>query len=331
MPDPLKQTVSASQVGALFNLSPYATRFTLWHWFKSGVGETAENRRMTFGKFVEPFILDQVQERLRLEVTHNAAREYVRRAPIGCTRDATVYDPARGLGIVQAKAVSYMSWKENWTEAMAPKWVELQAQTEMLATGASWGVIAAMIGQNDNLLLYERTPSEALVSRINGEAQAFLASLEAEDAPDALGSETEIPVLAALYPATVERKVLTLTDTSLGEDARLYRWAAAERAAMERVEKDKKAKLLAAAGDAETLILPGAEIRIKRSQTKPSIISLPAEIAIPLRGLNSAHASEIDKALAWQHQAKAGGVRTTLDVTETAAPDFLDEVKELTP
>lgn len=335
MPDPLKQTVSASQVGALFNLSPYQTRFTLWHWFRSGIGEEPENRRMTFGKFAEPFILGQVQERLRLEVQHNAAGEYVRRAPIGCTRDAIVIDPARGPGIVQAKALGYQSWKENWTETTAPKWVELQAQTEMLATGAGWGVIAAMIGQNDNLLLYERTLNGGLASRVIAEAQGFLDSLAADTPPDPLGSEIEIPVLTALYPASVEKKVVTLDDTSLGEDARLYRGAVEQRRAFERVEADKKAKLRAAAGDAEALVLPGADVRIKRSQTKPSVIQLPADLAIKLR--QAAQFAEIEEhdaiqaAVDWQQQTRAGGVRTTIDVTETAGPDFLDNVKDLTP
>lgn len=50
MPDPNRQTVSASQAAALFGVSPYTTRMALYHWLKDGTPiDDDEDERMTIG------------------------------------------------------------------------------------------------------------------------------------------------------------------------------------------------------------------------------------------------------------------------------------------
>jgi hypothetical protein len=326
MPDVLKQTVSASQVAAMFNRSPYETRWSLWHWFRRSIEIDATNSRTDFGRFVEPFIMAQVQERLRLEVHHNAAGEYRRKGPIGCSRDARVFDPTRGEGIVQAKCHSRQIWKETYTDSMCPPHVEMQLQTEMAAHDAAWGVVAVMVGQNDQLYLYERQPNKELQARIIAEAEAFLQSVADGEEPNPFGAAIELPVLDQLYPAVTVGKVVTLADEELAEDARMMRWADEQYAFFGRVYDQKRAIIAAAAGDAERLELPGVTVELKRSTTKPGYVNLPAEIAIGLvEALPAIQQAGIDpqaisNAATWSKQVREGSVRTKFRIIDTAPP-----------
>lgn len=340
MPDVLKQTVSASQIAAVFNRSPYDTRFTLWQWFKRGIETAQQDTRMSFGKFIEPFVLAQVQERLRLEVIHNREGQYFRRGALGCTRDATVIDPTRGPGIVQVKAHAYPQWRDLYTESMTPPHIEMQLQTEMAVHDARWGIIAVMVGQNDQLLLYEREPIPALQAQLDQAAAEFLASVTAGDEPDALGSEVELPVLDALYPEVTPRKIATVADQAkaekIAEDAMLYDWAKEQRKSFERVEKEKRAIIAAAIGDAERLDLPGVTIQVSRSSTKEGVMQLPAAIAIDLSKLIATAPEGFDiepirAAATWGQVTRAPSVRTTFKITPTGDQQQKEDDKWLTP
>lgn len=325
MPDVLKKTVSASQVAALFNRSPYQTRWSLWQWFRQSIDIDDANRRMDFGKFVEPFVLSQVQERLRLEVLHNREGAYFRNGDLGCTRDARVFDPTRGEGIVQAKCHSYQAWREAYTDSMTPPHVEMQLQTEMFVHGAKWGVVAVMVGQNDQLLLYERQPIPALQEKIRAEAHEFLDSVMEDREPDVLGAAVELPVLDLLYP-TVRPKTIATVDPakveSIAEAVRMYAWAKEQEAFHRRVKDDKRAIIAAAVGEAERMELPGVTVRVKRSQTKASVMALPADLAIGLTKTISTLPEGVDieplkAAATWNIQTRAPSVRTEFEVITT--------------
>ena len=69
MPDPDLKSVSASQASALFNVSPYITRWMLWNMFAHGLVDTrAESTRMMWGKIRQRPILDQVAREWKFEV-----------------------------------------------------------------------------------------------------------------------------------------------------------------------------------------------------------------------------------------------------------------------
>src|SRR5262245_10974515 len=101
MPDPQRETLSATQTPALFHVSPYLTRWMLYQHFAKGLAiDKAGDTRMDWGKRLQPLVLEKAAEDLRLQVRPNE-ETYHRRNRLGATRDATIVDPDRGPGALE--------------------------------------------------------------------------------------------------------------------------------------------------------------------------------------------------------------------------------------
>ena len=178
MPDPQRNTISASQVGALFGASPYQTPFTLWHELNGtapDISDDDEDERMYWGKTLEPAILAHVERHLDLIVLPNAAQTYQRHEtePVGATVDAITMDPNRGPGVIEAKTSDWMMFKDRWTKTQAPPYVELQVQTQLGVRGATWGHIGCLVGGNE-FHHYPREIQPDVWAEIVERASAFL-------------------------------------------------------------------------------------------------------------------------------------------------------------
>lgn len=263
MPDPSRSTISASQVAALWGASPYVTRWMLYHWARGTVSlDEPENVRMEMGLRFEAAILDLAARELRLDVTQNAENRYRRHESIrlGCTVDSLVTDPALGVGIVEAKNVDSMVWRQDWNETAAPKHIEIQLQAQMLVLGASWGAIAALVGGN-RFLLYRREPNRRLWASMEAQVRAFWDEVEAEREPSPAGIERELRLLDHLYPKADPHKVIHLDDDH--DAAELVEAYALARKARRQAEADVEAtKTLIGAmlQDAKYLYVPGFEV-----------------------------------------------------------------------
>lgn len=279
MPDISKQTVSASQMPALFNRSPYATRFMLHHHFLGDFDmEVEENDRMSWGKRLEPAILRAAADELRCDVLAHDQATYLRApdAPVGCTPDGYVFDPQRGLGFVECKNIDWLRWKDTWDDQAAADHVEIQMQTQLMVPHPEhgkpkWGCIAALVGGND-LKLYERQPLPEFHQSIVTESQKFLADVTAKVEPEVLGSGIEIPALVAVYPKADKERVLTEEDFELVESVRVarliesYEFAKDRESFSKKESDDLKAQLLAVAKDAGAIMLHGRYLNISKSQ-----------------------------------------------------------------
>ena len=78
MPDPKRDTISATQVPALFDASPYITKFALYHYLRGAEIETASNSRMDWGLRMQPLLIEQAARDLKLEIKENIAHRYIR-------------------------------------------------------------------------------------------------------------------------------------------------------------------------------------------------------------------------------------------------------------
>src|ERR1700683_333407 len=196
MPDPLRQTISATESPALWNLSPYTTRWMLWQRFAKGINlDSDENSRMSWGKKLQPLIIQQAAEDLKFEVIPNAQDAYVRREFLGCTRDATIICPDRGRGALETKCVfDYRTWMTDWDGGNAPpKTHEIQLQQQMLVgenEPYTWGVIAAWVA--GDVYYFEREPIFDLWVRLKDEARAFFQSVSDRAEPDPFGAPIEV-------------------------------------------------------------------------------------------------------------------------------------------
>lgn len=273
MPDPLKQTVSASQVPALFNQSPYLSRWMLHRHFTDGMPvDSPEDGRMRWGRHLEPLILEQARAELALEIHPDQA--YVRAGPVGCTRDAVVIDPSLGPGALETKCVfDYRIWMEQWGGGeIVPRHYEMQLQTQMLVGDGTrpyrWGVIAVWLA--GEVKYFRRDPVMDLWERVETEATDFLADVAARKEPDPLGSAIELPMLTKIERTgeVLDRR----DDVDLAEAARLYNYLAAKKRAAERAVEAQKVTLLKALGDAsEALCFGGIRIKVRVDQVEEHV------------------------------------------------------------
>jgi predicted phage-related endonuclease len=268
MPDITKKTLSATQIPGLFNQSPYVTLWMLYHWAVSNLElDIAASTRMTWGKKLQSVILLAAAEQMRLEVRENAAEEYRRLegVRIGYTADADVFDPALGIGAVEAKNVDALVYRSEWTEDAAPPHIELQLQVQIMVLAAlhgscQWGIIPVLIGGND-LVIHRRKPNPEQQNLIIAEVADFWKRCDERREPDAFGSPREIPGLAQLYAERKPGKVIEVMTPEAHEIVQAYDFHKAQRLEHEKLEEASKVKIRAMLQDAEYLNVPGYEVR----------------------------------------------------------------------
>lgn len=280
MPDPTRQSVSATEASVLLGASPYSTRWMLYRRFAHGE-EVAnkEHNRMDWGKRMQPLLLVAAAEDLRFEVIPNTdvdgvAEVYVRNGNLGCTRDATIICPDRGPGALETKACfDYQVWMKDWGGGKRPpRHAEIQLQVQMLVGDGDesfkWGVIGAWCG--GEMSYFERKPIPALWELLRKEAAQFLDDVKRGNEPAPIGTPVELPLLAEVFPfqegATADYRE-SVDGVPIAEIVRLWAWHSGERLGHERAEKESKAKIAAVMKGAELLLLPQG-INVKAKQVK---------------------------------------------------------------
>lgn len=273
MPDPLKQTLSATQTPALFGASPYLTRWMLLRHFIHGDAiDSPEHNRMDWGKKLQPLLLAQAAEDLHLEVRPNAADAYVRNGNLGCTRDAEIICPDRGPGALETKCVfDYSVWMQTWNGGKTlPRHIEIQTQQQMMvgdgAKSFGWGVIAVWVC--GEMKYFQREPIPELWSAIRGEAERFFVDVAAKVEGEPFGDPVEAPLLAQVFPLKIGTSIDFTAHPKadhLAEQVRMMAWHGQERINHEKGEKAIKAALKALIGEAEEATFAhGIKVRAKQ-------------------------------------------------------------------
>lgn len=147
--------VTASVVGALFDVHEYVTRYELWASKTGRVAATSdETPAMARGRLLEPVAVQMLREQYPgWTIEHSSAGPGVYyRDPalrLGGTPDVIATDPQRGRGVVQIKSVEAgvfrRKWHDNAGDLEPPFWIALQATLEAYLTGSSWAAAAALV------------------------------------------------------------------------------------------------------------------------------------------------------------------------------------------
>jgi hypothetical protein len=295
MPDPDRRTISATQSPALYNASPYLTPWLLYQYMRGADLDHGETERMRWGLKLQPLVLDQVRTDLKLEIEPNLDNRYVSSShgPIGYTRDAIVHCPDRGVGAVEVKCCfDYGTWMREWDGGKTPpRHVELQLQHQLtVGDGAipfSWGVIAVWVGAE--VKYFERKRDDTVSIDLVTRCFAFMRDVEAKKEPDPFGAAVELPMLAQLFPI-VKGKELDLREDPIG--AGVAQLAADLMSYKEqenffgKAAKAARERLLFTAKDAETVLLPGATLKLRTVNVKEHMrkASSYTNLAVELTG-----------------------------------------------
>lgn len=170
--------LTSTAVAALFDASPYTTRFQLWHEYRNGIEpEFIENERMSWGRHLEAAIAQTAADKEKIKIA--PFKDYVRikGLRIGSSFDfvvmrevespipVTFKDLASGEespiatkcyqedAIFEIKNVDSLQFKNGWSEdengnIEAPLHIEIQIQHQMLVADLNRVELRALVGGN---------------------------------------------------------------------------------------------------------------------------------------------------------------------------------------
>jgi predicted phage-related endonuclease len=180
--------VGASEVPALFDASPWLTRFELYHRkagniavpdFNSVTDGSPENERVWWGVKLERVIVEAACERWGYVPTETP-KHIDNGKGLGGHPDQVVICPERGRGILEVKTADWLVAK-GWGDEPPLNYL-LQAQVYAGLTGSSWADLIVLVGGNDlRRFQYDFRPD--LFAKIEARVEAFWADVEHGVAP----------------------------------------------------------------------------------------------------------------------------------------------------
>jgi predicted phage-related endonuclease len=261
------EDITASVIGALFDVHPYATIFGLYAKHRGAdLPDPETTTVMRRGVALEPVVASEVKKRHRKwKIIRN--RFYYRdpEARIGATPDFFIDGDERGIGVLQTKTVASSIFRRDWTEDNPPFWIALQNQTELMLTGARWGLIAPLVIGDFAFDVYEyEVPHHEPAQRRIRQAVADFWQAVAECREPRPAFDRDRGIIDALYPHEAPGKVtdlrgdnhvLELLDTIERERETMKLHASL----LDMAETEVKAKL----GDAELAVVSGWRVAWK--------------------------------------------------------------------
>lgn len=212
MPNPDRSTyVSPSEVGALFGVHPWKTKFQMWHEKQENIKRPNLDKRadINFGKMMEGIIGDYICEKNGWKKLPK--KEYFHRIAegMGGECDGLVFSSINGLGDLEIKTANWGKFKEEWINGQAPLYYQLQKQFYMGLGGFKWGGFAVyVLGQYEPQppVIYEFDPD--IFKMIEKEIKAFWQSVKDGIEPEMTEQDYGIP----FFKPYVSDEILDLSD-----------------------------------------------------------------------------------------------------------------------
>lgn len=179
-----REDITSTMVPALFGLSPYTTRFELYHAKASGIEVPFKgNDRVDKGTRMEQYAAQEIAAKTGWTVEPFKSYMRVPDERMGCSFDCIATKPDGSRGILEIKAVDYFIHKDRWVDDQAPEHIEIQLQHQLeCANEFEWGAIAAFTGIYD-FHLYERERDREMGEAMRRTVAAFWADVDARRAP----------------------------------------------------------------------------------------------------------------------------------------------------
>jgi putative phage-type endonuclease len=255
--------LTSTDMAALFGLSPYATKFEVWH-RKRGtlVAPSFDNDRMRWGRRLESAIAHGIAEDRGWKV--QPLKAYARDAEhrMGASFDFEIVGHPNGPGILEIKNVDGLAYRRGWSETEAPGHIEIQLQhqlTVMESRGYRWGAIAALVGGNQPVILGRQLDVE-VAAALRAEAARFWASIAANDAPPPVLPE-DAQMVIRLHQFSEPGTTVDLRDNEQAAALAAAYQAAGEAEKKAKADKDTaRAALLELIGTREKALLNGYSV-----------------------------------------------------------------------
>lgn len=271
--------VTSTESAALFGMSPYVTRFELWHRKKSGAApDFNANERMSWGNRLEAAIAHGIADEQGWQI--QPMKDY-RRLPserIGSSFDFEILNHPDGPAHLEIKNVDYLAYRDGWIlhddgDIEAPEHIEMQIQHQMLVSGYPRTFIGALIGGNRGIVI-ERLRDEPVIAAIKRRIGEFWKSVDDGIEPDPIMPEDAQAVIRLNQYAEPGKIIDVSNDENI---ASIVARIAAANKAKKLAEEDAdvaKAEFLIAVGDAEKVLLNGYSVSTGTvHDTAPTVIT----------------------------------------------------------
>ena len=254
------KVVGSSEVAALFDASQFLTKFELWHHKKGNIpGNFKDDERKFWGRKLEPAIAGGIAEQRGWKlIKPEGYYPHPSVAGMACTPDFFIFDPNRGLGVLEVKNVDFLQYRRSWTSSEPPLAYILQLQHQLACTGLRWGAIGALVAGNDpEVFIYDR--HEQAIARIEAAVTEFWKSIAEDREPPVVSDDYE--TIRELYPHAARPEIDLTTDNQLPQLCADALTAQQQRIAAEKREKQIKAEIINRLKDAEAARCSGFFIR----------------------------------------------------------------------
>lgn len=276
--------IGASEVAALFDCSPYLTKFELFHRKRGNIATpafnamaddgTPENERVFWGVRLEEAIMAGAAERFGYTgIERNV--ELSNGKGLGAHPDALAYCPVRkSRGYVEIKMADWLV-RKGWGDEPPANYL-LQSQTGQGLAKVEWGDVLVLVGGN-KLERFQYAFRPKIYAEIERRVDAFWQSIEADEPPPA-DYTRDLDTIMSLYREGTEEVVDLTADNLAHEAAAAFLFAKESRLEAEKREDAAKAELLDKLGTASTALLNGFVVRGTTVAAVPERIAEPGEI-----------------------------------------------------
>jgi predicted phage-related endonuclease len=275
--------VGASEVAALFDCSPYLTRFELWHRKKGNIATpefnarhdngSPEDERILWGVKLEAAIIEEAKERYGY-IDRDQVERLSNGNGLGGHPDRRVICPERGPGILEVKTADWLI-RKSWGDE-PPMHYLLQSQAYQGLDKVAWGDVLVLVGGNKlERFCYDFRPK--IYAEIEKRVADFWASVEADDPPPA-DYTRDLDTIGELYREGTDESVDLTGDNLAHEAAAAFLFAKEARLEAEKREDAAKAELLDKLGTASAALLNGFTVRATTVAAIPDRPAQPDEI-----------------------------------------------------
>jgi len=257
------QDITSTDVSALFGLSPYCTKFELWHRKKRAeVVEFKENKRMKWGTKLQDTIAETIAEEQGWKVRR--MDEYIRNPELRAGSSFDFSIEAEHPGILEVKNVDGLQFRDKWIvdddkNIEAPNHIEMQVQHQLMVSGREYAYIGALVGGNDEKLI-RRERDEVVIDAMRNAIKEFWISIDNNEPPSP-DFKADAEFIAKLYGYAEPNKVFDARGNDAVLDlAQEYKRIGEEVKQRDTARKAIKAQLLTIIGDAEKVTGDGFSV-----------------------------------------------------------------------
>lgn len=267
--------LGGSEIAAVLNLSPFESRYSLWHRKASLIGPVAESPEMEWGTRLETAVTDKYRdENDDLYVLKSGTYRHVNRHwqianPDGLSWLKELGVSEQPIGLLEVKTSPF---GDNWGEAgtdSIPVHVRAQVLWYLDVFGLPWADVAVLIsGLDYRVYRLEYDPAEAQILR--DAAVEFLASLDTGTPPSIDSHEATYKAIQEMHP-DIDPVSHELSDAV----ARDFLHARAGLKAAEAVERKAKSQIADEMGNAHSAFWQGFKIatRQARGEGTPYVVT----------------------------------------------------------